>query len=99
MDNGMWYVGGLPLTLHDRAEIDHIRLVFSQIRVENRKRGPPGFQINMILCLGHKSKQSRHNWVDPSDSESCAVIGPQTWWRQNKQKTENQVDPFLGFQH
>ena len=52
----------------------------------------------MILCLSCRSKQSRHDQVDPSDSEYCAVIGPQTWWHQNKQKTKNQVDPSLGFQ-
>ena len=33
------------LTSHDLAEIDHIRLLFFQIRVENLKRGPPGFQF------------------------------------------------------
>ena len=91
-------MGGLPLTLHNRAEIDYIRLVFFQIRVENQKRGPPDFQMYTILCLDHKSKQSILDRVDPSDSESCAVIGPQTWWCQNKQKTENRVDPSLGFQ-
>ena len=73
-------------------------MVFFQIRVEKGKRGPTGSQLYMILCLGRKSKQPRHNWVDPSDSESCTVNDPQTWWRQNKQKTENQVDPSLGFQ-
>ena len=68
----------LPLTSHNRAEIDHIRLVFFQIRVEKRKRGPPSFQMYMILCLGRKSKQPRQDRVDPSDSESCIVIGHQT---------------------
>ena len=63
---------------HNRAEIDHIRLVFFQIRVEKGKRGPPSFQLYIILGLGHKSKQCRHNRVDPSDSESCTMIGPQT---------------------
>ena len=83
---------------HDQAEIKQIRLVFFQIRVEKGKRGPPGFQLYLILCLGWKSKQSRHNGVGPSDSESCTVIVPQIWRRQNKQKTENQVDPSLGSQ-
>ena len=63
---------------HDRPEIDQIRLVFYQIRVENLKRGPPGFQLYMILCLGRKSKQSKQDRLDPSDRESCTVIGPQT---------------------
>ena len=93
-----WYVGGLPLTSHDRTEIDHIRLVFFQIMVAKRKRGPPGFQLYMIWCLRYKSKQSRHNQVNPSDPESCIVIGSQTWWDQNKQKTENRVDTSFFFQ-
>ena len=93
-----WYAGGLPLTSHNRVEIAHIRLVFFQIRVESRKRGPPGFQLYMIWCLGRKSKQPRQDRVDPCDSESCIVIGPQTWWHQNKQKTENRVDPSFDFQ-
>ena len=63
---------------HNRAEIDYIRLVFFQIRAEKGKRGPAGFQLYMILCLDCKSKQLRHNQVDPSDSESCTVICPQT---------------------
>ena len=66
--------------------------------VESQKRGLPGFQLYMILCRGRKSKQPTQDQVDPSDSESCTVIGPQTWWRQNKQKTENWVDPSFDFQ-
>ena len=50
---------------HNRAETDGMRLAFFQIRVEKGKRGPPGFQLYMILCLGCKSKQLRHNRVDP----------------------------------
>ena len=58
-------MGGLPLTSHDRAETDHIRMVFFQIRVEKGKSGPVGFQLYIILCLDWKSKQPRHNRVDP----------------------------------
>ena len=92
-----WYAGGLFLTSHNWVEIYHIRLVFFQITFESQKRGLPGFQLYMILCLGCKSKQPRQDRVDSSDSESCIVIGPQTWWRQNKQKTENRLDPLLTF--
>ena len=67
-----------PLMSHDQGEIDHVRLAFFQIRVEKAKSGPPIFQLYMILCLSCRSKQSRHDQVDPSDSEYCAVIGPQT---------------------
>ena len=68
----------IPLISHGQAEINHITLVFFQIRVKKGRRGPHGFQLYMILCLDHKSKQLRHNQVDPSDSESYTVIGLQT---------------------
>ena len=64
------------MALHNQAEIDHIRLVFFQIMVEKGKSCTPGFQLHMIFCLGHKSKQSSHNRVDSSETESCTVIGP-----------------------
>ena len=71
-------MGWTPTDVTGLNRIDHIRPVFFQIRVKNRKRALPGFQMNMILCLGRKSNQYRHNQADPSDSEFCAVIGPQT---------------------
>ena len=48
------------LTSHDQAEIDHIRLVFLQIRVENLKRGPPGFQIFVCFDVIRSEDQSQH---------------------------------------
>ena len=45
-DGDMWVD---PVISLDQAEIDHIRLVFLQIRVENLKRGPPGFQGFFVL--------------------------------------------------
>ena len=33
------------MTSHNQAEVDHMSLSFFEIRVENRKRGPPGFQF------------------------------------------------------
>ena len=71
-------MGGLPLASQNQADIDHIRLSFFQIRIESSKRGLPGFQMYMILFLGGISKQTRHNWVDLSDSDPCIAIGPQT---------------------
>ena len=38
-----------PLTSHDQAEIDHIRLVFFQIRVESQKRVHPVFSFLFVL--------------------------------------------------
>ena len=45
----MLICGWTPLTSYDRAEIDHIRLAFFQIRSENLKRDPPGFQF--FVCF------------------------------------------------
>ena len=41
----MMICGWMPLMSHDRAQVDHIRLLFFQIRVKNLKRSPPAFQF------------------------------------------------------
>ena len=48
-----------PSDALDRAEIDHIRLVFFQIRVENLKRGPPGFQFFVCFDIIRSEGQSQ----------------------------------------
>ena len=53
-----------PLTSHNRAEIDHIRLVFFQIRVENLKRGPPSFQF--FVCF---------DVIRSEDQSQCRILG------------------------
>ena len=83
------------LTSHAWAEIVHRRLVIFQIRACKLKRGVPGFQMNIILCLGCKSKTMGEQ-VDPSLTQTTAILlVPQTWWRQNKQKSANRADPSL----
>ena len=49
------------LTSHNRAEIDHIRLLFIQIRVENLKRGQPGFQVFAYFMMFLTSSDLRTN--------------------------------------
>ena len=51
----------IPLTSHNQAEIDHIRLLFFQIRVENLKRGPPGFQFFAYFITFLTSSDLRTN--------------------------------------
>ena len=65
-DDGIWMDF---LTSHARGEIVHIRLVIFQIRACKLKRGVPGFQMNIILCLGCKSK-TMDEQVEPSLSIS-----------------------------
>ena len=55
IDDEMMICGWTPSDSHFPAEIDHIRMVFFQIRAEKGKTGPPSFQFYMILCLGRKS--------------------------------------------
>ena len=42
------------------------------IRTCKLKRGPPGFQIN-VLCLGHKSK-TMEDRVNPSQTQNTAIL-------------------------
>ena len=48
-----------PLKSHNQTEIDHVRLVFFQIRVENLKRGPPGFQFFVRFDVIRSDDQSQ----------------------------------------
>ena len=57
---------------HNRAEIAHIRLVFFQIRVEKRKRGPPGFQFFVCFDLIRSEDQSQCRIL----SLTCLPVGP-----------------------
>ena len=61
-----------PLTSHNRAEIAHIRLVFFQIRVECRKRGPPGFQFFVCFDLIRSEDQSQCRILSQRGPPSCA---------------------------
>ena len=65
------------LTSHNRTEIDHIRMLFFQIRFENLKRGPPGFQFFVCFMMFFKSSdlrpQSQHNIVSQRGSTQLCV--------------------------
>ena len=87
-----------PITTHDQAEIDHIRLVLFQIKVEKGKRGLSGFQF--FVCF---------DVIRPQDQSECMILsqrGPPGHASvvlicdlDTKSYTaENQVDPSFLFQ-
>ena len=55
----MMICGWAPLTSHFRGDIDHIKLLFFQIRVENLKRGPPSFQFFVCFDVIRSKDQSQ----------------------------------------
>ena len=65
-----------PLASHNQAEIDHIRLSFFQIRVENLKRGPPGFQFFAYFMTFLTSSDLRTNHSADSESEGIHLVVP-----------------------
>ena len=62
------------LTSHNRAEIDHIRLVFFQIRVENLKRGLPSFQFFVCFDIIRSEDQSQHRILSQRGPPCYAYI-------------------------
>ena len=64
--------GWTPLASHFRAEIDHIRLVFFQIRVENLKRGPPSFQCFVGFDVIRSEDQSQCRILSQRGPPGCA---------------------------
>ena len=48
---------------------------FCQIRVEKRKRGPTGFQLYMIWCLGCKSKNlGTTGWIPLTQNSALWLV-------------------------
>ena len=86
------------MTSHDRAEIDHIRLVFFQIWVEKGKRGPPGFQF--FVCIGVIRSEDQSQCMilsqrgPPSRASVVLICGLDT----KSYTTENWLDPSFLFQ-
>ena len=66
-----WYMGGLPLTSHNRVEIDHIRLVFLSSTPPNL------FSWDLPLLVRHCSNQ-KHPPIAP-----WSIYLPQTVWNKN----------------
>ena len=88
-----------PLTTHDRTEIDHIKLVVFQIKVEKGKRGPSGFQF--FVCF---------DVIRPEDQSQCMILSQRGPPRHasvvlicdldtKSYTTENWVDPSFLFEH
>ena len=69
------------MTSHDRTEIDHIRLVFFQIRVEKRKRGPPGFQLFVCFEVIRSEDQSQFMIPSQRGPPGCASVVFDLWPR------------------
>ena len=60
----MMICGRAPLTSHFRVDIDHIKLLFFQIRVENLKRVHPVFSFLFVLTSsGLRTNHSARFWV------------------------------------
>ena len=91
-----------PSDVTNQAEVDHRRLLFFQIRVENLKRGSPGFQFFAYFMTFLTSSDLRTNhsavlWVRRGPSACAWVV--LIWSIDTKSyTTENRVDPSLGFQ-
>ena len=61
-----------PVTAHNRAKVDHIRLLFFQIRFESRKSGQPGFQIFVCFDVIMSEDQSQCKDLSQRGPISCA---------------------------
>ena len=69
-----------PLTSHNWVGVDHIRLSFFQISIENLKRGPPSFQFFAYFMMFLTSSDLRTNhsawfWV-----RGIHPVVPQLFW-------------------
>ena len=85
------------LTSHNRAEIDHIKLVFFQIRVENLIRGPPGFQFFVCFHVIRSEDQSQCRILSQRGPPCCAQIVLICGLDTKLYTTENRVDPSFFF--
>ena len=68
----MMICGWNPVTSHNQVEIVHIRLVLFQIRVESRKKGPPGFQFFVCFDLIRSEHQSQYRILSLRGPPDCA---------------------------
>ena len=93
-NNDMWWT---PLTSHYRAEIDHIRLVIFQIRVENLKTGPPGFHFFVCFDVIRSEDQSQCRILSQRGPPGCAEIVWICDLDTKSYRSENRMDPSFGF--
>ena len=63
-----------PLMSHNQEEIDHVRLVFFQIRVENLKMGPSGFQFFVCFDVIRSENQSQCRILSQRGPPGCAWV-------------------------
>ena len=94
-DDDMWMH---PVTSYSWAEIDHIRLVFFQIRVEKVKRGPSSFQFFVCFDIIRSKDQSQCMILSqrgpPGHASVVLICGLDT----KSYRTENRLDPSFLFQ-
>ena len=90
--------GCIPLTSDDQAEIDHIRLMFFQIRVENLKRGPPGFKFFVYFDVIRSEDQSQCRILSQRGPPGRATVVLICSLDRKLYTTQNWVDPSFLFQ-
>ena len=90
--------GWTPVTSHNQAEIDHTRLVFFQIRVEEGKKGPPGFQFFVCFDIIRSEDQSQCMILSQRGPPSCASVVLICSLDTKSYTTENRLDSSFLFQ-
>ena len=85
----------IPLTSHDWAEIDHIRLLFFQITVENLKRGPHGFKFFVYFVTFLMSSDLRINHSTVLWIRGVHSVVPRLFWFVTK--TQNHITLKTGW--
>ena len=85
------------MTSYNRAEIDHIRLVFFQIRVKNLKKGQPGFQFFVCFDVIRSEDQSQCMILSQRGPPGCASVVLICGLDTKSYTTENRVDPSFLF--
>ena len=88
----------IPMTSHNQVEIDHIRLVFFQIKVEKGKRSPPSFQFFVCFDVIRSEDQSQCMILSQMGPPGCASVILICSLDTKLYTTENRVDPSFLFQ-
>ena len=82
----------------NQEEIDYVRLVFFQIRVQNLKMGPSGFQFLVCFDVIRSEDQSQCRILNQRGPPGCAWVVLIYELDTKSYTTENQVDPSFLFQ-
>ena len=96
--SGLMMICRWTLISHNQAEIDHIRLLFFQIRIENLKRGPSGFQFFVCFDIIRSEDQSQCMILSQRGPPGCLSVVLICGLDTKSYTTENRVDPSFLFQ-